>query len=200
MSRTDSTIRETRESTGTQARDAFGVLRRMAVSLSSGSFWQAVGLLLLDQVTRETSEPEMFSGIGFYSRPREGANAEVVIGAVGHAQNPIILAARDEDTRKRMAPLDQDEAAIFNTQATVVVKRNGTVEIRLGGGVAQKTIRGETYRAAEDTLLTALGAFATAIGSLNPLTAPAAAVTLNAAINTFKAAASSYLTSVLKAQ
>lgn len=72
-------------------------------------------------------------------------------------------------------------------------------ELLVGGGVAphQPTINGTAYRAAEDTLLTALGAYATALGAVDPLLAPAA-VTLNAAIAAFQAAAGSYLTTVAK--
>jgi hypothetical protein len=72
-------------------------------------------------------------------------------------------------------------------------------EINLGGAGTNAAMLGTAYRAAEDTLLTALGTFATACGSSVPgLVGPA--TTLNTAITAFKAAAASYLSTVVKVQ
>lgn len=200
MSRSDDTTEDSRRGTGTENRGIKGMFRRLAVQVTRTAFWQLAGVLLLDQRTRETTEAEVFSGVGFYSRPKQGANAEAIVGHVGGAENPVIIATRDEDTRKRVAKIDQDETAAYNTVAIMLIKKNGTIELRLAAGVAQKTILGETYRAAEDTLLTALGVFATAIGALNPVTAAGAATTLNTAITNFQTASAAYLSSVAKVQ
>lgn len=72
-------------------------------------------------------------------------------------------------------------------------------EVLVGGGGLphEPTIKATAYRSAEDTLLTALGVYATALGTaLGPL-APAA-VTLNTAITAFKAAAAAYVTTIAK--
>lgn len=198
MSSTDNTTKDWRAETSPSERSAAARVRRMAIRLTSGVFWRLAGHLLLDGVTREARDAEVFSGIGFFSRPKQGANAEAVV--VGDAENPIIIATRDEAVRQAIARLEQDSTAIYNTMAIVVIKPDGTIHIRSKNGTAQSTVRGQTYRSAEDTMLTALGVFATAIGALNPATSAAAAATLNAAITTFKAAAASYLTTVLKAE
>jgi len=200
VSRTDDTIEDRVHARGLEYRGSMNMLRRFGVTVTGDVMWQLVGVILLDQTTKETPSAEVFSGIGFYSRPAPGANAEAITAAVGGAENQVIVATRDEDLRRRMAKLDQDETAIYNTKATVVIKKTGIVEIRLGAGVAESTIKGQTYRAAEDVFLTALGVFATAIGALNPLTSAAAATALNTAITTFKSAAASYLTTVAKVQ
>lgn len=202
MSTSNDTVDEARHQTSTENRNALGMLRRMAITVTRRPFWQAVGVLLLDGVTREAPNAEVFSGIGFYSRPAPGVRAEAIIGHVGGPENPVILATRDEDTRRRVAQLDQDETAIYNTLATVVVKKTGTVEIRLAAGVAQKTLLGETYRAAEDAMLTAVSSAIALISNIPGLTAPQLALVTaaTAAITAFKAAAATYLTSVAKVQ
>lgn len=90
---------------------------------------------------------------------------------------------------------DARPASAFAGDAHVLT----STDVRLGSSdAAQPVVRGEAYRSAEDTLLTALGVFATAIGALNPATASAAATTMNNAITDFKDAAASYLTSNVK--
>lgn len=94
------------------------------------------------------------------------------------------------------APIDSGASGGVTSDDAMVI---AAPEIRIGAADAtDHAIKGETYRSAEDTLLTALGVFATALGALNPLTAAAAATTLNGAITTFKGAAASYLASVVK--
>lgn len=200
MSSSDITTEESRALSSTDRRNTIGMLRLMVIRVTSKSFWQGVGVLLIDGVTKEVRAAPVFSGIGFYARPKQGSNAEGVMASVGGPENPVWIATRDEDTRKRVAVIDQDETMTFNTGACLHIKKNATIEMRSVAGSAQSTVKGQTYRTAEDTLLTALGTFATAIGGLNPLTGPAAAVTLNAAITTFKAAAASYLTTVAKVE
>jgi phage gp45-like len=202
MSRTDDTTRDTRDATSAEARGIAGMIRRMSIKLTSAPFWRTVGHLLLDGSDPETRDPEMFSGIGFYSRPSAGANAEAIVTFPGGASNPVIIAARDEDARKKHADLAQNETAMFNRLVIAVIKANGTMEIRTAAGVAQPTVLGTTYRSAEDVMLTAVSSAIALIASIPGLTAPQIAVVTAAttAITTFETAAASYLTAVLKAQ
>ncbi len=137
---TDQTTREARDQVGPQARDIRGMLRRMVVSLTEGPVWQVLGHLLLDSRTREAPAVDIFGNIGFSSRPARGArNAEALVAFVaGEAQNPVIVATRDEDARKAIANLSHDEAAMWNRATIVLVKSDNTVEIRHGNGVATK--------------------------------------------------------------
>lgn len=178
-----------------------GTIRRLLVTLtSSASKWQLTGVrsrLGGDEVY----EAELFPGIGIFARPPDGGSAEAIALAIGGHKLPAIVATRDEATRRMIASqVEAGETALYNAAGIVVLKSNGTIEIRSHGGTSQATIRGSTYRSAEDTLLTALGTFATAIGALNPVTASGAATTLNTAITNFKAAAASYLTTVARVE
>lgn len=201
MSSSTNTPQEWRDETSSTRREIRGAVRRMAITLTSGTFWQVLGHLLLDG-TPETRHPEVFSGVGFYGRPKAGHNADAIVVFPGGSSNPVIIATRDEDARRAVAKIAEDETAMFNSATAVTVRANGTVEIRGVGGTAQRTVRGETYRSAEDEMLTAVSAAVDLIGQIPGLTAPQLALVTAAtvAITTFKSAAASYLTTVLKAQ
>lgn len=72
-------------------------------------------------------------------------------------------------------------------------------EIKLGASATEALVKGNTYRSAEDSVLTAIGVFATAVGVAVPAVAGAAA-TLNAAIASFQAAAATYLSTTSKTE
>jgi phage gp45-like len=206
-SSTDDVI-DAREQTGTKNRHILNMLRRVAITVTRRPFWSTVGVLLLDGFTKETRDIEVFSGIGFYSRPAPGVRAEAIVAHVGSAENPAIIATRDEDTRKSVAKdVDQDETTIYNTKAIVHVKKNTTIELRAANGVAQKTVLGETYRAAEDTMLAAMSALAAQLALAHAPAGPsphpgaaAAAAAMVAAITAFTSASATYLSSVAKVQ
>lgn len=72
-------------------------------------------------------------------------------------------------------------------------------QVQIGGNAVQATIMGDTYRSAEDLMLTAVSAVFNLL-TAGPVTAPAAAaaVAAVAAITTFKNAAATYKTTVAK--
>lgn len=211
---TDYTVKDFRDQTSPEVRDWRGMIRRVAISLTTGATWQVIGHLLLDGVTRETRPAEVFSGIGFFGRPPAGANAEGVLAFVGGAANPQLIATRDEDTRKKVANIDQNETAMFNSLAIATAKKDGTFEVRAAATpTVQPTLLGDTYRNAEDTMLNslvaatdAIGAYATAIQGIvdptnaNTLTLLAKLVSFHAAASAFQSAGAAYLTAVLRAQ
>lgn len=134
-SNTDNTTREWRDSTSTESRDLYGSIRRMAITLTEGSFWRAVGHLLVDK-TRETRDAEVFGTLGFYSRPAAGANAEAMLVSPGGSGNHVMIGTRDEDLRKRSPQLAQDSAIMRNRGAIVIVKPDNTIEARTPSGTA----------------------------------------------------------------
>jgi hypothetical protein len=136
VSYTDNTTRQWRDETSPREREARGLVRRLVVNLTTGVFWRTVGHLLLDG-NPETHLAEVFSGIGFYARPKSGHNAEAIVVFPGGASNPIIIATRDEDARKAVAKLADDETAAFNSRTIILIKKDGTVEIRAANGTAQ---------------------------------------------------------------
>lgn len=201
------------ESIGAKDRRLRGMLRRMVVRATKRVLWQLEGHKLPNGVT-EPAEAEVFSGVGFYARPRTSSRAEAIMAAIGDAQHVVIIATRDEDLRKRWASaLDRsaDVAAMFNSAAITLIK-DSTVEIRSRTGelLVEPTIKATTYRTAEDTLLTALSTVMAAISTFaancTGPTAPqltalqGAITTFAAAITAFQATASAYLTTVLKVE
>lgn len=121
---------------GAEARNALGMIRRMAVTLTSRAFWQVAGHRLLDG-TIETRDAEVFSGVGFYARPPADGNPEAIVAFVGGAGSPIVIAVRDEKTRQAVAgAIAAGETAVFNSSSLVLIKADGTIEIRSAAGLA----------------------------------------------------------------
>lgn len=209
---TDDTTWERRAALSGDARAAAGMIRRMALTLTSEVTWQVTGHELLDGKP-ETRQAEVFSGIGFFSRPRPGSNAEAILGFVGGSSNPVVVATRDEDTRKRMATIQQDETVVFNSVARVLVKRNATVEISSGAGNVEPTLLGASYISREGTVMAALSAafvalnaYAVAIKAVaDPSNAATSLLTgamtlVENAIATFNGSLGSNLSLVIKVQ
>lgn len=122
---------------GPRERRSRGLTRRMRIRSTGGSQWQVTGYTFLGHV--ETDNPEPFTGVGFYSRPRSSSRAEAVVITIGEAQHRVIVATRDEDLRRLWKDeLDEesDVAAMFNVTTIVLIKPDGTVEIRSQGGAA----------------------------------------------------------------
>lgn len=191
---------------GAFRRQLAGLARRMVVKLTDGGIWQLAGHSLFEPATRETVQAVNFPGIGIAARPPVGGAPEAVVIQIGGANNPAIVALRDEATRSASAgDLESDEVAIFNTTARVRVRANGTIEIAsIAGLLVEPTLRGTTYRAAEDMMLTALAAYltaaATAFTALGQAAAATAATAAATAITTFQGAASTYVTTVARVE
>lgn len=140
------TTKDWRDFTSTQARELAGKVRHMAVTMTNvlsgvgttaAAFWQVMGHLLLDNTTKETADAEVYSGVGFYSRPPAGANAEAIVAFPGGPSNPSIVATRDEATRKAVAgTCGQDETFVFNSKVAIRCTASGLVQVYLVGGAA----------------------------------------------------------------
>ena len=129
------TTAELKREQGPEARSNASRLRRLAIGITSRVFWQLVGYKSHESKT-PTTDAEPFTGIGFYARPRSTDRAEAVLASIGDARHSVIIATRNEDVRKQIANLEEDETAIFTSQSTVVIKADGTIEIRSANGVA----------------------------------------------------------------
>lgn len=93
-------------------------------------------------------------------------------------------------------PSELDEDTLVVKAPRIVVL--GSTEVIVGAVAgAEVTIKGSTYRTAEDTLLTALNTYIAAIQAIADPTG-VATTTLTTAINNFQAAASTYLTTKAK--
>lgn len=140
-----------KEEQGPVARFNASRLRRMAVSVTSRVFWQLLGPKSHES-KQPTTEAENFSGIGFYARPLTTDKAEAVLASIGDARHSIIIATRNEDVRKQIANLEPNETAIFTSLSTVVIKADGTVEIRTKDGTAQSLATKADLQAVVDAL------------------------------------------------
>lgn len=133
------------------ARDLRGLVRRMIVRFTDGVLWQLTGHRFADHT--ETVEAEVFSGIGFYSRPRAGSKtAEAILERIGDAQHVVVVATRDEELRalwKAILDANPDLAAMFNSLAGVIVK-GATVEARTIEGEAKSLAFAEKLQALAD--------------------------------------------------
>lgn len=133
MSNTTNTTKDWRDETSAVARRLAGMVRRVAINMTQGVTWQAIGHILLDG-SKETHDAEVFSGIGFQSRPAEGANAEAIMAFPGGPSNPVFIATRDEAMRKHAGDLLQGETMVFNPQVAIKLTRSGLIQAYLIGG------------------------------------------------------------------
>ncbi len=192
---------------------AMGAVRRFVITLTDRALWQVAGVLMPDG--REAHRSEIFGGIGFYARPPAGVEAEAIAVMVGDATVPTIVGVRDEATRAAVVgDIRADESAMYNSQALVYVKDDGTIEARSKLGLVQPTIRGTAYRTAEDALITAIQTAITAINAyavaIKPIADPtnvatpvlttALITTFQTAVAAFQSASSTYTTTVLKVE
>lgn len=117
-----------------------GMVRRMAISLTTKVLWQLVGVQLPDGnggKVKETINAEAFTGIGFFARPPSSGKPEAIVVSLGDASAPMIIAVRDEKTRAAIVgSLEAGETAMYNDRALVYVKSDGSIEARSAGGTA----------------------------------------------------------------
>lgn len=113
-----------------------GMIRRVAISLATGTKWQWRGQRG-GAGGDEIYDAEPFTGIGFFSRPPASGSPEAILNAVGGSKNTVIVATRDEKTRRLIdADVPAGATCVYNDKAMILVKPDGTVEIRLIGGAA----------------------------------------------------------------
>lgn len=139
MSKTRSSSQDRANETGDLARRVGGLVRRMAVGVTSRTFWQVIGHILPfdPNKKRETHDAEVFQGVGIVARPPDGSKTETIVVFPGGASQPVIVGSRDLKTaRAAVGELAADETAIYTSAAIVIIKANGTVEIRTSGGAA----------------------------------------------------------------
>lgn len=146
-------------------------------------------------------DAEHFQPYGFSSVPMEGAEA-IVFFPNGDRERPLVLAAADR--RYRPTGGDPGEVGLYDKNGRrVYLKSNGQIWI-YGGGLVESTIKADTYRTAEDTMLiaiaAALTAAATGFTNLGQAAAATACTTAATAITTFRTAAATYKTTVAKVE
>lgn len=162
---------ELAESVGTAARATLGMIRRMAIKVTSKALWQIVGHRMLDG-SRETRDAEVFYGIGIWARPKSSEKPEALVAFMGGgAGNPVIVATRNEDARRAVeaaiGSLKEGEAVLYGSSGLgfVHVKDDQTVEVRTDGGDAVEL----ATKADLQRLRTALSTATIAVGAAGAL-------------------------------
>lgn len=153
-----------RSHVGRAATAARTTIRRVTISLTVKALWHLVGA---DDDDKDV-DVEVFSGVGFFSRPPDSANAEAIVVKVGGStQHPVIIATRDEQTRQAfaaIAALAADESAIYNSQARVHVQADGTVVVDDGSGAVALALKSDV-----DGVVTALTAHTHTVPIIGPV-------------------------------
>jgi phage gp45-like len=117
-------------------------IRRLTISLTAKALWQLVGV---DNADTER-QVEVFSGIGFFARPPDDSNSEVIVVKVGGgSEHPVIIATRDEQTRQAfvaIASMLSDESAMYNSQVRVHCQ-GGEVFVDDGSGAVPLALKSD---------------------------------------------------------
>ena len=106
----------------------------MVVGLTNAALWA-----LEATADEKDTDVEVFSNVGFYSRPPADSDAEaVVVKMGGSSRHSAIIATRDEKVRQAIAAakdLAEDETILFNsTGALIHLKADGSVEVQAKAG------------------------------------------------------------------
>lgn len=159
-------------------RFVYGMNRRYKVVSTAETKWQVLGQRG-GQGGDEAPLFEPFTGIGFYSRPPSSGNPEAIGTSIGGAKTTVLVATRDEATRQAVAgDLAEGETCVYNDKALIVVRADGTVEIRLVGGTAIPLATKQDL----DILRTAIGTAVISVGAGGAATINTAADVLVAAL------------------
>lgn len=132
-----------------------GTIRKMIVRFAAKGLWELGGFSKLGE---RIPKAEVFQGVGFWATPAAGVEVEaVVLNVGGDANHPIVVALRDEKTRKQVADaLAGDTTCVHNTAARVVILPNGTIEARTHGGTAAPLATLADLQALRDFIATGL--------------------------------------------
>ena len=137
------------------ARRFAGLVRRFAIAATTKILWRLTGVELPDGT--EQFDAEIFGNIGFYSRPLAGKAAapEAIVVNVGDARCPVVIATRDAKGQSKLlkdVAVGAGDTVIYSgaAAAIVLVRANGTVEVRAPGGAAVSLTKHAVITALKD--------------------------------------------------
>lgn len=162
------------------------MLRRYQVARAWGKArgwaWELLGPQVgRTGVQRERITADTYQGIGIRAIPAADSRPEVVVLHVGSATEAVVVAMRDAVSEQRSVPDDlaAGELVIFGPAATapiIHVRHDGTVEIKLPGGVARRLAFADEVNAVA-TFVNGLSVGGTGSAPIPPNTVPRAAGT-----------------------
>lgn len=99
---------------------------------TSARTWQAVF------AQQDSQQAQVFTPVGYYARPAaRGARALAVRGQNGRTLAVFAF----QDPEGRIVELAEDERAVANDAAEIIVRANGEVHVRAAGGTAMPLAR-----------------------------------------------------------
>lgn len=114
------------------------VVRLVSIADASALEWVLEGLVD-DDGNREDISAQVYSNVGFLSRPRTGVETEaVVLNVGGDSNSPLQVGSRDpalNDSYVEAEGLEADQTVLLNSSAHVKVTGN-SVEVKSHGGAA----------------------------------------------------------------
>lgn len=123
------------------------VRRFVPTSTADPTRWQVEGFVDGDETERD--DLDVFQGIGFASRPPDGAAAECVAVAVNARDHHVIVATRDASTTQAViaeVQLEMDETVVFTSNSIVKITADGEVMLgRIGGDFKRVALEGHTH-------------------------------------------------------
>lgn len=139
------TVAGLRARTGQAAVAIDNLLRHMLVRAARGAVWALTGLV--DGDGNEEVEPAVpvYGQLGVWALPPSSGAPEVIVAHLGgKSGNPVVVAARDEATRRALEEalggLAPGETAVFGAGGVVLLRADGTVEIRSWTGTAKRLV------------------------------------------------------------
>lgn len=137
--------------TGPTKRYIYGLVRRVGITLSrTAAKWQVRGKRG-GTGGDEVFDVELFPGIGIFARPPADGAPEACLVSIGGTKSSAIIATRDEKTRKLIAAqVGEGETAVYNPSGIVLLKADGTIEIRSHAGIARSVAFTDELNALKD--------------------------------------------------
>ncbi len=135
------TLRSLRERRGKATNTLRNMARRMDLAATSGALWGLEGFTDGDGNV-ERDEAENFSGVGFYSRPVEGAGEAVIVKVGADSGHPAVVATRDQAALAALedviGEVGAGETVVFNRRALLWVRADGQVHVGAIGGSVKR--------------------------------------------------------------
>jgi phage gp45-like len=135
------TLKGLRDRRGKASNTIRNLVRRMLVTASSGAQWALEGFSD-GEGNVERDDVEVFSGVGFYSRPIDGSGEVVVVKVGGESGHPVVVATRDQAALAALeaviGAIGPGETVVFNRSALIWIRSDGQAHVGAIGGTMKR--------------------------------------------------------------
>jgi len=116
-----------------------GMIRRLEVTATESPDWQLDGGFEGAEGDRDLFEAPMYGVAGVYARP-VGETDAILVNVGGQSGHPAVISVRDTATREAiddaLGGVAAGETVVYNAASVVVIRTDGTIEIRSKDGTA----------------------------------------------------------------